>query len=685
MRHLPLLLALMLPGWVGADEVLIDIGKLDESKLPAQGVRVARRDALLSITATESRPYPGITLRAPTGRWDLSKFARLEVDVTNPGRSTPITASLRVDNPGADGRSNCLTGSATIPPAKTVTLTVLLDRPLKQSVKLFGMRGYPAATTRNSPTIDPANITQLIIFAPGLKPDYAFWVTNIRAAGTYTLPDGKDFLPLVDTFGQYMHADWPGKVHSLQELRQRIADEQKEMASLRSPEDWDQYGGWKDGPALKATGFFRVEKDKGKWWLVDPEGRLFFSHGIDCVRMLDATPIDDRDNWFADFPGNNPQLREFINPGAYALKGYYAGKSPRCFSFAGANLKRKYGDNWRAAAAQTAHRRLRSWGMNTIANWSDSAVYRLRKTPYTANVGFRGRLLEGSSGYWGKFRDVFDPQFKEAVRNAMAREKGNSAGDPWCLGYFVDNEISWGNDGISLAVAALQSPPDQPAKLAFISDLKAKYASIEKLNDAWGTKHESWDALLASRAAPDAKKAAADLAAFYTRTAETYFRTIRDAVKEVAPNQLYLGCRFAWANPRCAAAAARYCDVVSYNLYRRSVADFRMPGGEDVPLIIGEFHFGALDRGMFHTGLVKTTSQSERAATYVEYVRGALRHPQFVGTHWFQYQDEPTTGRVLDEENYQIGFIDIADTPYHETIDASREVGYGMYRYRMEN
>jgi agarase len=86
---------------------------------------------------------------------------------------------------------------------------------------------------------------------------------------------------------------------------------------------------------------------------------------------------------------------------------------------------------------------------------------------------------------------------------------------------------------------------------------------------------------------------------------------------------------------------------------------------------------------MFHTGLVPVTSQADRAQAYRDYVLGAVRHPQFVGTHWFQWKDEPTTGRVYDEENYQIGFVDIADTPYRETIDASREVGRTLYKLRI--
>ncbi|MGB9596166.1 MAG: beta-galactosidase, partial [Candidatus Poribacteria bacterium] len=310
-------------------------------------------------------------------------------------------------------------------------------------------------------------------------------------------------------------------------------------------------------------------------------------------------------------------------------------------------------------------------------------IYGMRKTPYVVSIGFGGRLLEGSEGYWGKFRDVFDESFSTELRKSMARQKGRSAGDPWCIGYFVDNEISWG-DEVSLALATLMSPPDQPAKKVFIDDLKAKYGTIEKLNEVWETKYESWDAMLQSRESPDRKKAYADLTAFYTKFAERYFKLCREAVKEVAPNNLYLGCRFAWANPLAVKASARYCDVVSYNLYYRDVQDFRLPEGIDMPVIIGEFHFGALDRGMFHTGLQATEDQEDRARAYKNYVAGALKNPIFVGSHWFQYSDQATTGRG-DGENYQIGFLDIVDTPYIETIRACREVGYNMYSLRMNS
>ena len=107
-----------------------------------------------------------------------------------------------------------------------------------------------------------------------------------------------------------------------------------------------------------------------------------------------------------------------------------------------------------------------------------------------------------------------------------------------------------------------------------------------------------------------------------------------------------------------------------------------MEEGGDKPYIIGEFHFGALDRGMFHTGLVSVEDQNERAQAFTDYVSDCLAHPNIVGCHWFQYTDSPTTGRSFDGENYQIGFTDVCDTPYPELIKASRAIGEKLYQAR---
>ena len=673
----------------GAETILLSF----RSQVVSSGISTTDATAqagggVLRVATRHSQPWPGVTLRAPKGEWNLAGETAIDVQIRNTGRAE-LTISLRVDNPGADGTQHCLTRQLSLKAGESDEMEVPLPFASRRfaPVKLFGMRGFPTEMPQTESSLDPAHVTQLVVFVDHPSSDHKFEIGPIRAtkapADTSSTGSPRSFLPLIDTFGQYAHRDWPGKTHSLTELKRHSADEERDLAARPGPDSWDKYGGYKDGPALDATGFFRVQKHAGAWWLVDPDGRLFWSHGIDGVSPSSGTPIDDRALWFQDFPGDKPEFKEFLKSGQQVLLGDYQGRPVTAFDFYAANLKRKLGDEWPRSFAKLAHRRLRSWGQNTLGNWSDRDVCQLRKTPYVGTLDSGGALLEGSEGYWGKFHDVFDPSFQDAVKQHMAWQRDSAAGDPWCLGFFVDNELAWGDD-LSLAVATLHSPPTQAAKTVFIGDLKAKYGTIEKLNAAWGVQHGSWQALLESRKPPDAKQNAVrdDLAVFHSKFAERYFQICRDAVKAVAPKQLYLGCRFASVNDRAVLAAAKYCDVISYNLYRRSVADFKSPAA-DKPLIIGEWHLGALDRGLFHPGLVPVKNQAQRGKCYHDYVTGALKHPQIVGCHWFQYSDEPTTGRTYDGENYQIGFVDIADTPYPETIAASREIGYGLYTQRL--
>ena len=40
------------------------------------------------------------------------------------------------------------------------------------------------------------------------------------------------------------------------------------------------------------------------------------------------------------------------------------------------------------------------------------------------------------------------------------------------------------------------------------------------------------------------------------------------------------------------------------------------------------------------------------------------------------------TGRIFDGENYNIGFLDVADRPYPELVESARAVADSMYRTR---
>jgi hypothetical protein len=69
-------------------------------------------------------------------------------------------------------------------------------------------------------------------------------------------------------------------------------------------------------------------------------------------------------------------------------------------------------------------------------------------------------------------------------------------------------------------------------------------------------------------------------------------------------------------------------------------------------------------------GLVQAMNQQERAQGYRYFVEQCASHPAMIGTHWFQWLDQPVTGRN-DGENYNIGFINVTDQQYLEMAAAA--------------
>jgi hypothetical protein len=330
-----------------------------------------------------------------------------------------------------------------------------------------------------------------------------------------------------------------------------------------------------------------------------------------------------------------------------------------------------------------AHKRLKSWGMNTFGNWSDEATYLQRKTPYTVSVNFSWPKVGGKL----KFPNVFHPNYKVKLEKTFEKH-AVTWDDDYCIGYFVDNELhGWGKIGQQV----MMSPASDEAKKELTKFLKDKYQSIAQLNKTWESKYASWASFLNSTTEVTAKVGKGDLLAFEKIMVELYYKTCREVIKAKAPNKLYMGSRLhnhyypqdlghqRWIVP----IAAKYCDIVSFNRYRFVPDDLSFHDQSiDKPIIIGEFHFGALDRGMLHTGLRSVQNQEQRGRVYYQYIKGALENPYVVGAHWFQYGEQAVTGRG-DGENYQIGFLDVCDTPYQETIDASRKVGGLMYLIRL--
>ena len=64
-------------------------------------------------------------------------------------------------------------------------------------------------------------------------------------------------------------------------------------------------------------------------------------------------------------------------------------------------------------------------------------------------------------------------------------------------------------------------------------------------------------------------------------------------------------------------------------------------------------------------------NQVERAVAYRYYVEQPAADPLVIGTHWFEWIDEPPAGRA-DGESMGIGILDVTDRPYPELLAAMR-------------
>ena len=177
---------------------------------------------------------------------------------------------------------------------------------------------------------------------------------------------------------------------------------------------YDQYGGWVKLAAAK-TGFFHTEQVDGRWWLVTPEGHVFFSKGVDNVTY-------------------HPE----------------AASSPRVPADP---------QTWAANAA----RQLRAWNFNTAGAWSVSELYNTGIV-YAPVINMAASVQRD---LWlkGGVVDYFSPEFRDAAAKVANRQCAAHAKDPWLLGYFTDNELRWGKDWRSqdsLLDSYLKMPESSP-------------------------------------------------------------------------------------------------------------------------------------------------------------------------------------------------------------------------------
>ncbi|MBM4092438.1 MAG: hypothetical protein FJ276_23890 [Planctomycetes bacterium] len=355
-----------------------------------------------------------------------------------------------------------------------------------------------------------------------------------------------------------------------------------------------RYGGRTDRK-VQATGFFRPEKIDGRWWLVDPEGHLFFSAGV-CSVHTSQKDVEDT---------------------AFKTK-----------------------DNWAAATSLL----LRSHSFNTLGCWSDWQTFQGEsRMPYTRHWNFMstfGKELGvtekafGHTGYQNQCMPIFHPDF-ESFCDRHAKQLAETKDDPWLLGHFSDNEL-----------------PLRPNLL----DL---YLSLPKDSHGYKAAKAWWDTHRADVGPQEQKPSENDQDAFLEYVATRYYTIVGAAIRRYDPNHLFLGSRVHGRCIRPATfRGSASVDVVSVNYYHRwdpelrRIAEWARAAGR--PVLISEWYAMALpDANKEVSGAgFRVRSVRDRGLFYQNFTLGLLKSPDCVGWHWFKYSgdDDHAAKGIVDRD-----------------------------------
>jgi len=387
----------------------------------------------------------------------------------------------------------------------------------------------------------------------------------------------------------------------------------------------DIYGGWKT-MELEATGFFRTEKVDGRWWMVTPEGHPFIMKAVACFSA-----------------------------------GSSVGQRETCI------------DKWGSASkwAVRESKRFRRYGFNSAGAWSDTQTLKDAdaRMPYCV---FLSSVREFGAASGRKVSDVvyvFDEGLSEAVE-AEASKLEYYRGDPWCIGFFFDNEIPWRNNTLDKYLCLPQGDPNREAA-------------------------EEW---MRERGVREITRA--DRKAFAAFAFGHYQKMVHEAVRRHDPEHMYLGCRFcAWnnelANRAIFEVAGKYMDVVSINHYNYWEPYWKRfdKWGEwsGRPNLVTEFYTKGEDSGMANaTGEGwNVRTQKDRGLFYQNFVINLCKSSCCVGWHWFRYQDNDPENTEADPSNRDSnkGLVDNSFAPYKAAIGPMQEVNaqvWGLCRYWAE-
>jgi uncharacterized protein (TIGR03437 family) len=503
---------------------------------------------------------------------------------------------------------------------------------------------------------------------------------------TTVSPNPQTYAPYVDTYGQSTYSSFTGKIQTDADLTSAAAEEQTMLAAWGVPTGYDAWGGvlnagWQD----TATGFFHVIQRNSIWWLISPAGNPCFYIGLDNGPLIvgNNTPTTGREWEFATLPPQTAPYNSAWSSGDWGNTGVAS------VSFDTWNMIRKYGsDAWQSTAANLTVQRIEAWGFSGFGKWSAA----------TANLPILPVLEPYNVPILVLHADIFDPNVQALFQASLQQQMQDFVNNASLLGWSFGNEY---DEIVTPAevTSVLAMGGTVPAKQALVNEaLSAIYDNnVAAMAAAWSvTAAVVADLYNASPTAP-----AADIETLREFYADRYYAFIYQTIKSIDSNHLFFGF---WIVPDWWVSAvdwqleAAHVDVIGYDRYSPVFEDSLLESlakSTAKPIFLGEFSFPPtynLLRGYQAYPLVTASDDADAGAQYQTNLQAAARNPWCVGVAWFEYRDEPVSGRgflgetgldLVEGEDYAFGMVDVADRPKYDLVEQVRTTNLAMAQRRL--
>lgn len=538
-------------------------------------------------------------------------------------------------------------------------------------------------TSIKLPTSQLSPVLSLLEALPSVSRDLEIHQNdNIKIEATVQIEptiDINQYKPILDPYAQLRQSSFPGKITNDDQLKAAFAEDDKQLAAWQPRKDVDPYGGQQNVAwASKGTGYYTTVKRNGFWWLQSPSGNPLFYTGVCTAPAVawDSTPVTGREELFAALPP-----RSGLTPSLWA-NGVWGAHNVEQAAVHALNLIKRFGESKFDSEEQIeCRKRIAAWGFSGLGKWCQA----LPQTPVLPVISL------SDIPKVDRHFDVFDPTIRAKIQEALNAQLIPNRNNPYILGYSFGNEF---DEIITPAeiLHILASKTRSEAKMALVK-YAAKHIygeSVDNLRFAWGVHNKKDLADQPLLCAPT------DLEILRKAYASEYYSTMYHCFKTADPNHLYFGFWIVpgwWVSDADWNLIAPNVDVIGFDRY----ADW--PGIEDLlnrfdkPVLLGEFSFPAWYGGTrgFGRYSIYTESDTESGQRYAKLVDAAAKCPQCVGTMWFQYRDEPITGRgpVADGslaagEHYAFGLIDAKDLPKYDLVRPVRQANLIANKTRLD-